>query len=122
MGVHITAKGAQPSPTKLDAIDQYELPTTVRDLKRFLGICGFYHRFVPNFSCTAAPLTDLTRNVNTKSNTPIVWTETAKSAFSSLKRALKNSITLAFPSPRAQLELATDASNRAAGASPQSGC
>lgn len=115
VGVEISIHGIKPKRTKLEAIDKFQLPKTISDLKRFLGMAGFYHRFVPHFSGLAAPLTDLTRGAPT-SKKPIVWNEVAKSAFLKFKEAIKQCVMLHFPDPSARLELTTDASATAAGA------
>lgn len=112
----VSSAGIKPLPDKVEVIQRIPKPKTVRELKSFLGIAGFYHRFIPHFSHIAQPLTDLTRGVSGKSTASIKWTSDADNAFKHLKSALQNSVTLAFPCPSAKLELTTDASLQAAGA------
>ncbi|MEM7469106.1 MAG: reverse transcriptase domain-containing protein, partial [Pseudomonadota bacterium] len=116
VGIQISANGARPIPDRVAAISDIPAPETVRALKRFLGMIGFYHRFIPSFSHIAAPLTSLTRGKNIKSSSKVNWNEAASEAFAALKRALRSSVQLALPRHSAHLELTTDASNYAAGA------
>lgn len=117
VGIRITSQGVKPDPSKVTAIGETPLPTTAHGLRRFLGMAGFYHRFVKNYSAIATPLTDLTHNIKSKSkNETITWNEEAKAAFTSLKIALKEAVQLAFPNPDADIELTTDASQFAVGA------
>ena len=48
-------------PSKVEAIQPFPIPTTKRGVKSFLGITGYYRRFIPEFATIAAPLTDLVR-------------------------------------------------------------
>ncbi len=118
VGVEISKEGVKPVPGKVEAILKMTLPQNIRELKRFLGMTGFYHRHIEHFSELAAPLTSLTRGIQGKSLTKISWSEETKNAFEKLKGALQGSIQLAYPSPNpnAELELVTDASSLAAGA------
>lgn len=114
LGMHLSPSGVKPAETKIAAIKNFKTPVTVKEVKSFLGLCGFYHRFVPQFSHIAAPLNDLTKAKT--SGQKVVWSEAAETAFCKLKQALGRSLTLAFPVPGARLELVTDASSTAAGA------
>jgi cleavage and polyadenylation specificity factor subunit 1 len=114
VGTHISEHGLRPLAGKVNDVDAFELPTNAKGLKRFLGMAGFYHRFVDHYSDIASPLTDLLQKGTRKAC--LVWTKEAKHAFKQLKEALKRSVTLAFPASNAKLELTTDASGVAAGA------
>jgi hypothetical protein len=116
IGVHVSQNGIKPLAEKIQAIQEMPQPQKIKDLKRFLGMAGFYHRFIPNFSHIAAPLTDLTKNYKAKANAVVEWSEAPKQAFEKLKQAVGNAVQLAFPEAHAQLELTTDASELAAGA------
>lgn len=115
-GIEITSTGIRPIPGKVSAIAAFPRPETVKGLKRFLGMAGFYHRFVPGFSSLAGPLTDLTRSKAGKGNHKLSWNPDANTAFESLKKALQQAVTLSFPDPHAEIQLVTDASGVAAGA------
>ena len=61
LGHVISKKGILVDPTKIDAILQWEIPKKVTEIRSFLGLAGYYHRFVENYSCISLPLTRLTR-------------------------------------------------------------
>jgi len=89
-----------------------EFPTlTNTQLKLYLGLSGYYRRFIPNFSKIAKPLTALL-----KKNTPFEWNQRAEDAFVTLKDLLTNGPLLQYPDFTRQFVLTTDASNEALGA------
>ena len=61
LGFDVLAQGVQPSPQKVRTIVQWPKPQSVKDVHSFLGLAGFYHRFMKHFSLKASPLTDLTK-------------------------------------------------------------
>jgi hypothetical protein len=61
LGFIINEEGVKPDPKKLEAIRQLPAPTSVREIRGFIGMCSYYRRFIPNFSQIAEPLIDLTR-------------------------------------------------------------
>ena len=68
---HIISKeGFAVDPAKIEAIISWERPKDVTEIRSFLGLAGYYRRFVQGFSSIAMPLTKLTRK-----NVPFVWTE-----------------------------------------------
>lgn len=116
VGIEISQHGFRPLKEKVAAINLLEPPSTVRGVKRFLGMCGFYHRFVKNFSAIASPLYAVTQGTKKNSNVAVNWTPELTESFNALKAGLKSCVTLAFPDPSASIELVTDASEVAAGA------
>jgi hypothetical protein len=63
LGFTISAAGVEPLRSKIDPIDEYPTPENEYQVRRFLGMTGFYHRFIRNFSGIAAPLSDDEKNV-----------------------------------------------------------
>lgn len=55
---HVICKdGVKPNPSKIAAIEKYPLPKTTTEIKRFLGLLGYYRKFIPNFAKLTKPLT-----------------------------------------------------------------
>ncbi len=92
---------------KIQAVREYKQPQTKKQVRVFLGLCGYYRRFIPSFSTIANPLTELTRK--TKENI-VKWDTHCKLAFKSLKKALTQHPVLTPPDWENQFVLQTDAS------------
>ena len=61
LGHLISGEGIKPLPEKLESIKEMPPPTTPKEVKQFLGLIGYYRKFVPRFADVARPLTNLTR-------------------------------------------------------------
>ena len=79
-------------PSKVEAVVSWERPKTVFEIRSFLGLAGYYRRFVRDFSKLAAPLTRLTRK-----GTPFTWSEDCESSFLELKTRLTTAPVLIIP-------------------------
>ena len=101
----------RPVHAKVEAILRYPVPSSRRELRRFLGMVGYYRSFCKNFSVVATPLTDL---LSPKRS--FAWTEKSQSAFDSVKAVLTTAPVLAAPNFSAPFSLAVDASDLGAGA------
>ncbi|KAG1933522.1 gag-pol fusion protein [Pimephales promelas] len=103
----------RPQVGKVQAIKSFTLPKTKKQVRSFLGLVGWYRRFVPNFSSRAAALTDLI-----KKNGPnqIQWSEQAQRAFQDIQGALQESPVLHSPRFDQPFVLQTDASGVGLGA------
>lgn len=111
LGHLVTAEGIKPNPQKIEAIKNFKNPKTVTDIKSFLGLTGYYRKFIRNFSKIAKPLIGLT-----KKETPFHWTNEQQTAFDNLKDKLCNAPVLQYPDFTRQFTLTTDASNEGLGA------
>ena len=103
----------QPREALVQAIERFPRPQTKKQVKSFIGLAGYYRKFVPNFSERAAVLTDLTKG---RQPTRIVWEEQHESAFQDLKNALKTTPVLRPPHWNEPFILQVDASNHGLGA------
>ena len=81
-------------------------PKTPKEVKQFLGLIGYYRKFVPRFSDIARSLTNLTRH-----DTEFTWTEKCDKAFKHLKELLMEHPILRYPDPNCGYTLFTDASS-----------
>lgn len=116
LGHLVSSDGISPLPERVDTLRQYELPKTISELRRFLAILNFYHRFIPNAAKKQAILHELTKSKKKHDNTPISWSEEHISAFNICKNLLSEATLLAHPNPNAQMSLSVDASDTAIGA------
>jgi hypothetical protein len=113
LGHFVGRDGLRVMPDKVDAVQRWQQPTNASDLRSFLGLAGYYRRFVQGFSRLAAPLHDLT---HTADGQRYVWRPQHQDAFDTLKRALREAPVLALADPDRQYVVNTDASDFATGA------
>ena len=111
LGHIISDAGVSTDPNKTKCIEMWPTPMNVRDVRAFLGLCGYYRRFVYKFSEIAKPLHKLTEK-----NCPFVWTEECSVAFEELKRKLVESPVLIHPDFTKGFILDVDASDLSIGA------
>ena len=113
LGHYVGEHGLRVMEDKLQAVIDWPTPKTVREVRAFLGLTGFYRKFIRNYSSIALPLTALTRTV---SGGPFSWGVTQERAFTELKRSLQSAPVLVLPDPKLPYVLHTDASGFAVGA------
>lgn len=111
LGYLVDKQGLRVDPDKVAAILNDARPTTVSQVRSFLGMPSWYCRFVPHFSSIIAPLTELT-----KKNRKFIWTERCEEAFSQIKGKLVSSPILTCADFNHPFCLQTDASNYGIGA------
>lgn len=111
LGQQVGLGKVRPADAKVTAIREFPQPATRRELRRFLGMTGYYRRFCKNFSSVAAPLTDLT-----SPSKPFIWSESCQQAFESLKGLLCCTPVLSAPNFSLPFKLEIDASAVGAGA------
>ena len=95
LGHNIVGQTVRPQEDKIQAIRDAPRPSTKRQVKSFLGLAGFYRRFIPNFSSIASPLTDLTKK--NRPNSIKDWQDHHERAFQTLKNRLTSSPILRLP-------------------------
>jgi hypothetical protein len=111
LGHTISAKGIQPKRDNVAAIQKLPTPDSTTKLRTFLGMCGFYSRFIPSYSSTCAPLYDLL-----KKDTAFEWTDEAETAFQTIKKILSDAPVLATFNAKWPIIVSTDASQTGLGA------
>ncbi|CAM5073737.1 unnamed protein product [Eretmochelys imbricata] len=102
-----------PLQAKVDAIQKWRVPKSKKQVQSFLGLAGYYRRFVPHYSQIAAPLTDLTKK---KQPNAVQWTGKCQKAFNKLKATLMSDPVLRAPDFDKPFLVTTDASERGVGA------
>ena len=110
LGHVISNKGVLMDPTKVEAVLQWEPPKTVTEIRSFLGLAGYYRRFIEGFSKIALPLTRLR-----KKGQAFVWKEKCENSFQELKKRLITSSILALPNPIGHFVIFCDASKMGLG-------
>lgn len=111
LGYVVDRQGLRPDPSKVEAIVGIPPPKNVTEIRRFIGTASWYRRFVPSFSSTISPLTNLT-----KKNVKWSWTSDCDVAFRSIKEALITAPILTCPDFSRPFILQTDASAYGLGA------
>jgi len=111
LGFVLNKTGYKPDPDKVKAIRTVPPPKSVKEVRSFIGMCGFYRRIVPNFSEIARPLIELT-----KKYARFNWTSEHQKAFETLKERLATIPMLGFPDRNKGYRLYTDASASCIGA------
>ncbi|KAJ9534185.1 hypothetical protein QJQ45_007005 [Haematococcus lacustris] len=116
LGHVVSASGIACDPAKVAAVQSWPIPTTVHEVRSFLGLANYYRRFVKDFSTIAAPLTALTRADGHDKQGVVAWGQAQQSAFDALKQALVSAPVLIAPDPSQPYTLRCDASSIGIGA------
>ncbi|GJS40601.1 putative reverse transcriptase domain-containing protein [Tanacetum coccineum] len=110
LGHIVSAEGITMDPAKVEAITKWPRPTSVTEVRSFLGLAGYYRRFVEGFSRLALPLTKLMRK-----GEKFVWNEEREKSFEELKQRLVSSPILTLPSGSGGFQIYSDASKKGLG-------
>ncbi|PON80328.1 hypothetical protein PanWU01x14_007780 [Parasponia andersonii] len=110
LGHVISHEGISVDPSKVESVLRWERPKNITEIRSLLGLVGYYHQFVENFSRIAMPLTKLTRK-----NVKFIWDDDCEVAFIELKRRLTIAPVLTVPNSNEPYVVYTDASGSGLG-------
>ena len=115
---HIVSKdGIETDPEKISAVVHWPRPSTVTEMKSFLGFTNYYRKFIPRYAKIARPLNKLIAGENNnKKHQKIPWNEEAEEAFQRLKQLCSSTPVLAYADYQKPFKLFTDASDKGLGA------
>lgn len=116
LGYLVSSDGILPLPDRVDTIRRFELPSTVKQLRRFLALVNGYKRFIPQASDQQAALRAMIPGNKKNDNRKLVWTDAGKESFELCKAALSDAVLLHYPDSSKPMALMVDASSTAAGA------
>ena len=111
LGHVVTESGIMPDPAKIEAVNNITSPRNIKDIRSFLGLAGYYRKFIPGFSSIAMPLLQLTQKA-----AQFNWTDAREQEFQRLKHLLCSAPILAYPDFSQAFILQTDASDYGVGA------
>ena len=110
LGHVVSGRGIEVDPKKIEAVLNWEVPKIVTEVRSFLGMAGYYRRFVERFSIIVAPLTKLLRK-----NNPFQWNEACQKSFDELKHCLTSAPVLSIPTGTGGFVIYSDASYQGLG-------
>ena len=120
LGHVVSEQGVSTDPDKIKAVTEWPQPTTVTEVRSFLGFVSYYRRFIPNFSKVAKPLNQLLQNLegtpSQKKKFKVHWGPEQQEAFEILQKLCTESPVLAYADFKAPFILHTDASGEGLGA------
>ena len=105
LGHLVSEEGFEPLPEKIKSIKNMPPPKTAKEVKQFLGLAGYYRKFVPRFADLSRPLTNLTQQ-----SVKFEWMEKCQKSFDNLRELLTKYPILRYPDPNKDYTLFTDAS------------
>lgn len=110
LGYEISAEGIRPNENKILAVKEFPVPQNVHEIRQFLGLAGYFRKFVRSFGEIARPLTNLLKKGNA-----FKWTDDESNSFNTLKDKLTDRPILALYNINFETELHTDASSLGVG-------
>lgn len=91
---HVRGGTIRPEITMVKAVELFAVPEMKKQVRAFLGLMGYYRKFIPDYAAIAAPLSDLTRK---SAPNNVCWNEKCEQAFNQLKKLLCTSLVLRNP-------------------------
>lgn len=113
LGYIVGNNSLRTDPDKISAMVNYPRPKTTTEIKRFMGMCSWYRRFIKDFSKLVSPISDLLKGKKKGQN--IQWTDEAESAFIKIKELLVSAPILVQPDFTKKFTIQSDASQTALG-------
>ncbi|XP_036001790.1 uncharacterized protein LOC118565513 [Fundulus heteroclitus] len=111
LGHIVSEDGVATDPSKVQKVQEWHTPSSIQEVRRFIGLASYYRRFVKDFASIAEPLHNLT-----KKHARFQWSEECQEAFDKLKHLLTTAPVLGFPLDQGNMILDTDASDVGIGA------
>eukprot|EP00731_Ephydatia_muelleri_P015777 Em0009g201a len=111
LGHRISRQGISTDPKKVSAVQNWKMPNSIQDVRQFLGLVGYYRKYIPHFAAIARPLHQLTER-----GREFQWTQECIHAFDELKSRLLSAPILSFPDFEKPFILDTDACQYGIGA------
>lgn len=112
LGYLLTERGVSIDQSRIQPILNYVRPKSVKDIRRLMGLAGFYQKFIEGYSRITAPITDLLKKEKKK----FTWSDEAEQAFNELKAVLTSAPVLGNPDFSKPFTIESDASDNAVGA------
>ena len=109
LGHLLTRDGIKPQAEKVKALTELKPPTSAKGVREFLGMVGYYRKFISRFADAARPLTRLIRR-----DVKFEWTKDCQTGFDYLRTCLTKDPILKYPDPKKRYVIFTDASDQAA--------
>jgi hypothetical protein len=110
LGHILTTEGIEVDPSKVEAISKWKQPSNVSEVRSFLGMVGYYRRFIKGFSIIAIPMTELLKKDN-----KFVWTPKCEESFQIIKKKLTTAAVLTLPDIHQDFVVFCDASRQGLG-------
>jgi hypothetical protein len=110
LGHVLSGEGVVIDPSKIEAVFKWQSPRLATEIRSFLGLAGYYRRFIENFSKIVKPMKELLT-----SNTPYVWSDKCEASFQELKTRLTTTPVLTLPDASKDFVVYCDASRQGLG-------